>query len=457
MPPPPILKPGDRVADYTVESVLGLGGNCEVWVARRDDDAPVALKVLRSRRVESEPYARFRQEVAFHHKLRDDPGVLPILASDVPDQLARGQRAWLSMPIATPVRDALSGAVLERTVEAIANYAETLARLHAEHAVAHRDIKPGNLMYHGDRWLLADFGLVHLPDGAQLTATSHQVGPLHFLAPEVLASTAQDYAPADVWSLAKTLWVLACDQRWPPPGPHRQDEPATRLDAYVQHPRDADLDRVLAAATTFDPRARVSMAAFAEELRSWLAVPPPPPDRLDLSEQGARLRQLLGRESSTRDTVERQKERTYDARDELARLLEPLWAELTRAWPDVAIEEPDTYTANVLGSINAAGTPEIHLQDAAATKIVAGPDFNPFVFRVGRLVELLEPSTLRIAAMFDVGWEETTGNEFEQVFDQSVPLGSLQASTAIVEAADALSKATPAWLDRFIARLPGAT
>jgi hypothetical protein len=38
-----------------------------------------------------------------------------------------------------------------------------------------------------------------------------------------------------------------------------------------------------------------------------------------------------------------------------------------------------------------------------------------------------------------------------------VPLGSLQASTAIAEAADALSKATPAWLDRFIARLPGAT
>jgi hypothetical protein len=73
------------------------------------------------------------------------------------------------------------------------------------------------------------------------------------------------------------------------------------------------------------------------------------------------------------------------------------------------------------------------------------------------LVELLEPSILRIAAMFDIGWEETTGNEFEQVFDQSMPLGSLQASTAIVEAADALSKATPAWLDRFIARLPSAT
>jgi hypothetical protein len=53
----------------------------------------------------------------------------------------------------------------------------------------------------------------------------------------VLTSTVQDYAPADVWSLAKTLWVLACDQRWPPPGPHRRDEPATRLDAYVQHAR----------------------------------------------------------------------------------------------------------------------------------------------------------------------------------------------------------------------------
>jgi serine/threonine protein kinase len=64
-----------------------------------------------------------------------------------------------------PVREALSGAPLERTVEAIASYAETLARLHAEHAVAHRDIKPRNLMYRGDRWLLADFGLVTCPTG----------------------------------------------------------------------------------------------------------------------------------------------------------------------------------------------------------------------------------------------------------------------------------------------------
>ena len=57
------------------------------------------------------------------------------------------------MPIATPIANALAEAPLETIVVALAEIAETMARL-AERSVGHRDIKPGNLYELNGRWLI---------------------------------------------------------------------------------------------------------------------------------------------------------------------------------------------------------------------------------------------------------------------------------------------------------------
>ena len=63
---------------------------------RRGQEGPVALKILKSQRANSEPYQRFKDEVAVLRSLGHHPGVLPILdaylpdrepAMDVPDQV----------------------------------------------------------------------------------------------------------------------------------------------------------------------------------------------------------------------------------------------------------------------------------------------------------------------------------------------------------------------------------
>src|SRR2546430_1185391 len=79
---------------------------------------------------------------------------------NAPDSLARGQRAWLAMPVATGLRAALgSPPSFERVVSAVAEIAETMAALHSE-GISHRDLKPGNLLELDGVRVLGDFGLV---------------------------------------------------------------------------------------------------------------------------------------------------------------------------------------------------------------------------------------------------------------------------------------------------------
>jgi serine/threonine protein kinase len=91
------MKGGDTVDGFELVRLLGEGGNADVWEARHAELGVVALKILRSRRVQSEPYARFRQETQTLQHLGRRPGVLPVLASDVPETLAAEGRAWFAM------------------------------------------------------------------------------------------------------------------------------------------------------------------------------------------------------------------------------------------------------------------------------------------------------------------------------------------------------------------------
>jgi serine/threonine protein kinase len=112
-----------------------------------------------------------------------------------------------------------SEADLPAIVAAVASIADTLATLRREHGLTHRDIKPQNLYRHDGTFVVGDFGLVAVPDAEALTAPGKLVGPANFVAWEMMAKEpGVNPAPADVYSLAKTLWVLAAGANWPPPG-----------------------------------------------------------------------------------------------------------------------------------------------------------------------------------------------------------------------------------------------
>ena len=211
----PELAPGRVVGKFVLVESLGEGGNAFVWRARRDELGEVALKILKTKRVQSEPYARFRREVDTLQRIGPMAGVLPLLDANIPAQPRAADRAWLAMPVAEPVVQALAEASTERLVEAGASLAETLAGLLEEHGLSRRDLKPSNLYWYQGGAVIGDFGLVSLPDTRELTRRDKPLGPTNFMPYEMLVDPATaDPAAADVYSFAKSFWVMLSGQRF---------------------------------------------------------------------------------------------------------------------------------------------------------------------------------------------------------------------------------------------------
>lgn len=193
-----------QIAQWSITKLLGRGGNAEVFVAT-DGEREVALKVLKTRRPESEQYARFRHEIELLQRHGGDEGVLPIIEAHLPEAPTKNDRAWIAMPVAQLMREALADASMDVTGSAIAAVSQTLARL-AVHGVAHRDLKPDNLYQHEGKWVVGDFGLVHLPDLAEVRLTGSRLGPYGFMPDEMFnAASAADPHAVDVFQLAVKL------------------------------------------------------------------------------------------------------------------------------------------------------------------------------------------------------------------------------------------------------------
>ena len=308
------------IGPWTAGAELGRGGNAIVYEATRPElPDPIALKVLTSTKADKESYRRFVQEVEFLRSLPDEPGVLPLLDAQLPKRPSSKDRAWLAMPIATPIRDALAEEPLEVVVEAIAEIAATLARL-AEREVGHRDLKPGNLYRLGDAWLVGDFGLVAAPDLDELTREGKAIGPAHFTAYEMIRDPVNaDPLAADVYALAKTLWALATRQSWPPSG----HQPATTRGYLVSelrpHAHADALDRLIDRATVLDSAQRPTMTELATDLRAWQDLGREA--ELDVSDLAAELRLKMERELAAEDLLEQRKEMAHTHARQLQQLL----------------------------------------------------------------------------------------------------------------------------------------
>jgi serine/threonine protein kinase len=246
------VRAGQRFGQWvtTGDARLGGGGNGEVWAVRGDDGRTGAIKILHGRRGREGGYrlGRFKDEIGFLITHPDFPGILPLLDSRVSDDLA--ERSWYVMPVATPIRQALGDDPKPQdVVAAVAEVAETLVSLAVE-GVAHRDIKPDNLFRLDDRWVIGDFGLVTYPEKDPRTEHGRKLGPTDYMAPEMREDADKAApGPADVWALAKTLWVLLTSEPLPLPGTHRAAEPAHALSGRITFTFASELDLLLESAT----------------------------------------------------------------------------------------------------------------------------------------------------------------------------------------------------------------
>ncbi len=229
------------------------------------------------------------------------------------------------MPIAEPIRHALGDEPsLKTVIEAISAVAGTLASLAAEHGVYHRDIKPDNLYRFEDSWCIGDFGLVDYPDKASVTTPGKWVGPKNYLAPEWFVDPDNvESGPADVYSLAKTLWVLATGQRFPLPGYLPREFPQFWISSYIVDERAYIIETLIEKATHPQPEERPSMQDIADELSAWLETPSSRPQIADLSD-------LRGEITPVIEGHKRRKELQDQCTKHVTEIVEGLIGELRR-------------------------------------------------------------------------------------------------------------------------------
>jgi serine/threonine protein kinase len=453
---PLVANEQSTVGPWLLGERLGRGGNATVWKATREGwEVPVALKVISATKPQRESYRRFVQEIEFLRGLPDEDGVLPLLDAHLPDRPTAADRPWLAMPIAVPIRDALAGESLEVVVAALAEIAGTLARL-AERGVAHRDLKPGNLYELEGRWIVGDFGLVAAPDVDELTRTGQVIGPAHFTAYELIRDpTGSDQLPADVYSLAKTLWVLAAGQEWPPEG---HQVAGTRLYSLAElrpHPNAVVLDRLIDRGTRLHPEERPTMAEFATDLRAWQELKGPSAP-LDVSELGARFRAKLERQLAAEDLLQQRKDLAHATARRLQELVRPLNDALAAVHPRPEVNRmPDKYGRNMLSTYRSSGAPDIEFNFGRISKIVAGEPHFPFELVFGSGIELAGDGDIIFRAYIHVGHAGVLGSAFTWEREpETAPVGSVEADRLLESGISDLQAKLREGLEVFVAEAP---
>ncbi|MFF3327460.1 serine/threonine-protein kinase [Streptomyces sp. NPDC002889] len=196
------------VGGYPLLARLGEGGMGRVYLSRTVAGRPLALKTVR---------AEFGQDPGFEERfareIRNSDRVRSRWTTAVVDYSPVGQRPqWLATEYvpAPSLAEWVQryGRLPERSVLALA--VEMCGALGAVHGagLAHRDVKPSNVLLGRRSPLLIDFGIARATEDSRHTRTGGVIGSPGYLAPEQ-ASAGGSGAPADVFSLAAVLVYAA--------------------------------------------------------------------------------------------------------------------------------------------------------------------------------------------------------------------------------------------------------
>lgn len=198
------------IADYQFIERLGEGNHGTFWLARPPErlgpiDAEfVAVKTL-AQQASDQDYKRMANELRVYATV-DSPYLVPIFDAGHQDGcLFYATTYFADGSLAAPARPMDRSEVLE----AVASAAEGAHALH-EAGIAHRDIKPGNILIDrsGDsgkmRAQLGDLGLAQIINPGQTVTGIGPVGTIEYLAPELVQGRPASRA-SDIWALGITL------------------------------------------------------------------------------------------------------------------------------------------------------------------------------------------------------------------------------------------------------------
>lgn len=389
----------DEIGPWIKRRRLGHGGNGEVWNCKHRTDGNIAaVKFLKRNKIGSGSYKRFCSEITLLRNLGKRQGVLPLLQSNLPPEENNPPDVpWLSMPEAHSLENGFPDETpLEVIVEGLSNVANALSAL-AEKGIHHRDIKPSNLFIYNDEAVIGDFGLATYPGKVGLTVDGKKLGPLYFIAPEMLEyRRGIDESRADVYSLAKALWVLITGQKYPPPGEQRALEPVTSISNYVRHDKTYLLDKLIDLATRYNPSERISLVDFANELNAWSKAGSSKSVEFDykIFELNNRLQTALTQSLSKEEKEKAYKRLFEECKKALVPSLQKLVEKLPR-FENITIELGENMALG--GTLGSPASIKFPLEGPLIALCGPGKGHRPLMFSTLGLCDCKEEKTLLMA------------------------------------------------------------
>ncbi len=210
---------GQLIGHYRIESLIGIGGMGEVYLARDEQlGRKVALKLLPEHMTaDKTQLSRFKTEARAASAL-NHPNILTVYEIGT-----EGNRQFIATEFIEGItlRAALARGrmTLHDALEIAVQVASALAAAH-ETGVVHRDIKPENIMLRPDGYAkVLDFGIAKLTEqhpGSDLhevgtttlqTQPGLLLGTAHYMSPEQTRGQKVD-ARSDIWSLGVVIYEM---------------------------------------------------------------------------------------------------------------------------------------------------------------------------------------------------------------------------------------------------------
>lgn len=203
-----------RIADYDIVQSLGEGNQSQYWYGRAParlglGDAMVAIKTYNHLTSESE-FARVSRHLELYssiagpnllglYEVGQQGGIVYVAGQYLPGgSLARPARPFSRIDVLRAMADAARGA----------------HALH-EHGIAHRAIRPGNILLDDQGAKLGDVNISHLLSPGQTITSAAQMGTIEHLSPELVQGQPPSRS-SDLWALAATMHKVLTGQSFFP-------------------------------------------------------------------------------------------------------------------------------------------------------------------------------------------------------------------------------------------------
>ena len=253
---------------YTKIKKLGEGGNGEViLVSNIKTKKEYALKYLY--KITSEKKVRFQTEIKLlTNTCKGIVGIIPVVDHS-------SNELWYVMEVATPIFKYinLNKLSLKDIVIGMIQLCETLEVLHSR-GISHRDIKPDNILYYNNRFCFGDFGLAFDPSIiTPITKNGRDLGAHFTIAPEMKRYPKEaDGCKADIYSLAKTFWMLLTNDEMGFDGQYNffSDKYKLRNYSSLKESHIALLEDLIYQSTDENPDKRPTATEFKERLIRWI-------------------------------------------------------------------------------------------------------------------------------------------------------------------------------------------